>query len=86
MFRKNKFVLCAVYLYGVNKMNNASKGKIKMAILTAKCDRPLVVASDKAEEFLSQKNNPVKAKKVAALAKKIEVNPNTTIQFGKPND
>ena len=66
--------------------NDKSKGKIKMAILTAKCDRPLVVAPDKAEEFLSQKKNPIIAKKVETLAKKFEVNPNTTIQFGKPND
>ncbi len=70
----------------MNNANDKSKGKIKMAILTAKCDRPLVVASDKAAEFLSQKNNPVKAKKVEALAKKIEINPNTTIRFGKTND
>ena len=67
----------------MDNTKDKSKGKIKMAILTAKCDRPLVVASDKAEEFLSQRNNPVIAKKVEMLAKKIEGNPNTTIQFGK---
>lgn len=54
-----------------------------MAIMTAKCDRPMVVDSEKAADFLSQKKNPTIAKKVEALAKKFEQNPNTKIQFGK---
>ena len=67
----------------MNNANDKSKERIRMAIMTAKCDRPMVVDSEKAADFLSQKKNPTIAKKVEALAKKFEQNPNTKIQFGK---
>lgn len=50
----------------MNKKNN----KPKMTVLAKTCNRPFVVASDKAKEFMNLKPNPELMKKIDDMRKR----------------
>ena len=53
------------------RRNAKEKEKIKMAILTAECDRAFVVAADKAEQFKQQKKNVKVFKQIENVTTKL---------------
>ena len=53
------------------RRNTKEKEKIKMAILTAECDRAFVVAADKAEQFKQQKKNVKVFKQIESVTTKL---------------
>lgn len=54
--------------------SNKSKGEIKMAVLTANCDKSFVVSPDKAKEFNALKAKPELFDKIDMATKKLNRN------------
>lgn len=55
-----------------NMIKKIKKGRKKMAVLTADCDRTFVVAPDKVKEFKNKKRNTEALKKAEGARKKLK--------------
>lgn len=57
-----------------NRAKIRKKGEIKMAVLTANCDKSFIVSPDKAKEFNALKANPELFKKIDLATSKLSKN------------